>query len=129
MVNRKVSQASSRSAPASPRKADKEPTKRPAPAATTTTRTSTAAAKATSVTTAPAKAAAARPGAETPSRLAGVQRTFRETVAELRKVQWPDRVTTRNLTLVVIGMSTVLAALLGTFDAILTRLIDWLITL
>ena len=94
MVNRKVSQSSSRSAPASPRK---EPTKRPA--------------------------------TEKPSRLAGLQRTFRETVAELRKVQWPDRVTTRNLTLVVIGMSAALAAILGVFDAVLTRLIEWLVQL
>jgi preprotein translocase subunit SecE len=120
MVNRKVSQASSRSAPASPRKADQESTKRPAksvaqrpgPAAT------------------PAKATTAqRPATATPSRFAGIQRTFRETVAELRKVQWPDRVTTRNLTLVVIGMSAVLAAILGLLDAGLTRLIEWLVQL
>jgi len=124
MVNRKVSQSSSRSAPASPttpRKAEpKEPTKRPTPAATPATKTTTAPAK-------PAPKAAPRPAAEMPSRLDGAQRMFRETVAELRKVQWPDRVTTRNLTLVVIGMSAALAAILGVFDAILTRLIEWLV--
>jgi len=64
-----------------------------------------------------------------PSRIASLQRGFRETMAELRKVQWPDRMTTRNLTLVVIGMSATLAALLGIFDAILTRLFEWLIRL
>ena len=111
MVNRKVSQASPRSAPAQPRKVEKETAKRGA-------------------TAAPApKPAAQRPASETPSRFEGIQRTFRETVAELRKVQWPDRVTTRNLTLVVIGMSTVLAAILGILDAGLTRLIEWLVQL
>jgi preprotein translocase SecE subunit len=60
-------------------------------------------------------------------RFAGLQKGFRETVAELRKVQWPDRMTTRNLTLVVIGMSVALSALLGLFDALLTRLFEWLI--
>ena len=71
----------------------------------------------------------ARPAAEAPSRFAGVQRGFRETVAELRKVQWPDRLTTRNLTLVVIGMSTALALVLGGVDLALTRLVEWLISL
>lgn len=125
MVNRKVSQASSRSAPASPRKPEpKEPTKRPA--ATPATKTATTAATKTAT---PAKATATRPAAETPSRLEGVQRAFRETVAELRKVQWPDRVTTRNLTLVVVGMSAALAVVLGALDAVLTRLIEWLVQL
>jgi len=58
-----------------------------------------------------------------------VQRSFRETVAELKKVQWPDRMTTRNLTLVVIGMSTVLAVILGLLDAALTRAVEWLVRL
>jgi preprotein translocase subunit SecE len=121
MVNRKVSQASSRSTPASPRKADQEPTKRPAQsAAKPTTQRPPPATKA---------AIAQRAATETHSRFAAVQRTFRETVAELRKVQWPDRVTTRNLTLVVIGMSTVLAVILGLLDAGLTRLIEWLVQL
>jgi len=126
MVNRKVSQASSRSAPASPRKPEpKEPTKRPV--ATPATKTVTTAATKTAT---PAKATTAtRPAAETPSRLEGVQRAFRETVAELRKVQWPDRVTTRNLTLVVVGMSAALAVVLGALDAVLTRLIEWLVQL
>ena len=71
----------------------------------------------------------ARPTAVAPSRFAGLQRGFRETVAELRKVQWPDRLTTRNLTLVVIGMSAALALVLGGVDLGLTRLIEWLISL
>ena len=111
MVNKKLSQASSGPAPVPPRKVEKEPNRRSAP-----------------TTTATVAKPAPRPAAnETPSRIAGAQRIFRETVTELQKVQWPDRMTTRNLTLVVIGMSIVLAAILGTLDAILTRLIEWLI--
>jgi len=63
------------------------------------------------------------------SRFEGVQRGVRETIAELKKVQWPDRLTTRNLTLVVIGMSTALAVILGLLDAGLTRAIEWLVRL
>ena len=79
--------------------------------------------------TPPARATTARPRAQTglAGRFAGLQKGFRETVAELRKVQWPDRMTTRNLTLVVIGMSVALSALLGLFDALLVRLFERLI--
>ena len=77
----------------------------------------------------PARATTPRPREQSglAGRFAGLQKGFRETVAELRKVQWPDRMTTRNLTLVVIGMSVTLSALLGLFDALLTRLFEWLI--
>ena len=112
MVNKKLGQASSGPAPVPPRKVEKEPNRRGAPTTT-----------ATVAKPAPRSAAAN----ETPSRIAGAQRIFRETVTELQKVQWPDRMTTRNLTLVVIAMSIALAAILGTLDAILTRLIEWLI--
>ena len=79
--------------------------------------------------TPPARATPARPREQTglAGRFAGLQKGFRETVAELRKVQWPDRMTTRNLTLVVIGMSVALSALLGLFDALLVRLFERLI--
>ena len=63
------------------------------------------------------------------SRFEGVQRGVRDTIAELKKVQWPDRLTTRNLTLVVIGMSATLAVILGLLDAGLTRVIEWLVRL
>ena len=36
-----------------------------------------------------------------------------DTVAELKKVTWPDKETTKNLTIVVIAISAVLGALLG----------------
>lgn len=45
-----------------------------------------------------------------------------ETASELRKVSWPDSQTTRNLTLVVIGVSAAIGFLLGLTDSILTAL-------
>lgn len=112
MVNKKLTEASSRPATPSARKAAPPAGRRasqPTPAA--------------QPKAAPQRAATV----EQPSRLDGVRRLVRETVAELRKVQWPDRITTRNLTLVVIAMSAALALLLGALDAVLTRLIEWLI--
>ena len=109
MVNKKVTSATSRPPAMSQRK--------------------TAEKVAEAIKPKPAPAAAPRVTTEVASRFANVQRVFRETVAELRKVQWPDRTTTRNLTLVVIGMSVTLAALLGGVDALLTRLIQWLVGL
>jgi len=45
-----------------------------------------------------------------------------ETIGELRKVAWPDSQTTRNLTLVVIGISAAIGFLLGLTDSLLTAL-------
>lgn len=56
------------------------------------------------------------------ARFAGLQRSARETVSEIKKVTWPDRETTRNLTLVVIAISVALGLLLGGIDAIFVRL-------
>lgn len=47
---------------------------------------------------------------------------FTETISELRKVAWPDTQTTRNLTFVVIGISTAIGLLLGLTDSLLTAL-------
>lgn len=52
---------------------------------------------------------------------------IRNIIAELRKVTWPTRDETRNLTIVVIGISVVLGSVLATLDAIfafLYRLIN-----
>jgi preprotein translocase subunit SecE len=51
-----------------------------------------------------------------------------ESYVELRKVTWPTRQQTWQLTLVVIAMSAFVAILLGLFDLGLTRLIGYLIT-
>jgi preprotein translocase subunit SecE len=46
----------------------------------------------------------------------------RETAAEMKKINWPDRETTRNLTIFVIGLSLVLGLVLGGVDAIFVKL-------
>lgn len=45
-------------------------------------------------------------------------------MAEIKKVIWPDRETTRNLTLVVIAVSIVLGVLLGGIDYVLFQLFE-----
>ena len=56
------------------------------------------------------------------SRIDQIKKQWFDTVAELRKVTWPDRETTKNLTLVVIAISAALGALLGGLDWILQQL-------
>ena len=53
-----------------------------------------------------------------PSFIARQRENIRNVMAELRKVTWPTREETRNLTIVVIGLSVVLGTLLATLDAI-----------
>jgi preprotein translocase subunit SecE len=56
------------------------------------------------------------------SRFDQIKKQWFDTVAELRKVTWPDKEATKNLTLVVIGISAALGALLGGLDWILRQL-------
>ncbi len=58
------------------------------------------------------------------NRFEGIQKFIRETMSEIRKVIWPDRETTRNLTLVVIAVSIVLGILLGGIDYVLFQLFE-----
>jgi preprotein translocase subunit SecE len=58
------------------------------------------------------------------NRFEGLQRFIRDTMAEIRKVIWPDRETTRNLTLLVIALSLVLGLLLGGIDFILFEIFE-----
>jgi preprotein translocase subunit SecE len=51
-----------------------------------------------------------------------IKKQWFDTVSELKKVTWPDTETTKNLTLVVIGISIFLGALLGGIDWIMQRL-------
>ncbi len=121
MVNKKVTPTRPQSTAVPQRKAATPAPKR--------TATATSGGNATVKTPTQGRAVSAPPRSGTASRLDGIQRTFRETVAELKKVQWPDRMTTRNLTLVVIGMSTALAVILGLLDAALTWAVEWLVRL
>lgn len=56
--------------------------------------------------------------------LARLRRWYNDTRAELRRVTWPDRETTRNLTIIVIAMATVLGLLLGGIDYLLLQLFE-----
>ena len=54
----------------------------------------------------------------------GIRRLAREIWSESKKVNWPDRETTRNLTVVVIGISIVLGAALGGIDWVLFQVFE-----
>jgi preprotein translocase subunit SecE len=57
-------------------------------------------------------------------RLGGVRRIFYDTRAEVKKITWPDRETTRNLTIVVILVSVALGIVLGGIDYILFQIFE-----
>lgn len=52
-----------------------------------------------------------------------IQRYFRETIGELRKVNWPTRQEATNLTIIVLIVTFSMSAVLGLLDFIYTRLI------
>jgi preprotein translocase subunit SecE len=52
-----------------------------------------------------------------------VQRYFRETVGELRKVSWPTRQEAINLTIVVLIVVVIMSSILGFLDFVFSRLI------
>lgn len=54
-----------------------------------------------------------------------IQRLYRETVGELRKVSWPTRREATNLTIIVLVVVFVMVLILGTLDALFT----WLLSL
>jgi preprotein translocase subunit SecE len=56
-----------------------------------------------------------------------IQRFFRETIGELRRVSWPTWPEARNLTLVVIVVLVAMALFLHTVDVSATALIKLLI--
>ena len=56
-----------------------------------------------------------------------ITRYFRETWAELKKVRWPTRQEAQNLTLVVLAVTVVMAAILGLLDAFYSWLFSGLI--
>lgn len=57
----------------------------------------------------------------------GIQRWFRETRGELRKVAWPTREEALRLTYVVIAISLVMGAVLGATDLLLNSLYGLLV--
>ena len=71
-----------------------------------------------------AKATAAPKESVLKTRYNNFKRMAQNTWAEIKKVTWPDAETTRNLTLLVIVMSTVLGLLLGGIDFLLLKLFE-----
>ena len=57
------------------------------------------------------------------ARTSRVRGLYQDTLSEVKKVNWPDQETTRNLTIVVIGISVAMGALLGTIDFVLVKLL------
>ena len=56
-------------------------------------------------------------------RAESARKLYRETLAEMKKINWPDQQTTKSLTILVIGISVVLGILLGGIDFLLLRLL------
>jgi len=50
-----------------------------------------------------------------------IQRWYRETISELRRVSWPTRTEARNLTIIVIIVMIIMAILLGGLDWVFFR--------
>ncbi len=53
---------------------------------------------------------------------------FRETVGELRKVNWPTRKEAWNLTLVVLAVLFSMSAALGLVDFLFSRFFAWILS-
>jgi preprotein translocase SecE subunit len=70
------------------------------------------------------KAAATPKESALKSRYNNLKKMAQNTWAEIKKVTWPDAETTRNLTMLVVAMSTVLGLLLGGIDFILLKLFE-----
>jgi preprotein translocase SecE subunit len=58
------------------------------------------------------------------ARTQSVQRLFRDSMSEIRKVNWPDQETARNLTFLVVGISVVLGLALGGIDFVLQKVFE-----
>ena len=56
-----------------------------------------------------------------------IVRYFKEVRAEVRKVVWPSRKTTVNLTLIVLGVTASMSAALGFIDWAFAKLFTWII--
>ena len=57
-------------------------------------------------------------------RTESARKLYRETLSEMKKINWPDQQTTKSLTILVIGISVVLGILLGGIDFLLLKLLQ-----
>ena len=60
-------------------------------------------------------------------RLNSIRMFFRETIGELRKVNWPTRKEAWNLTLVVLAVLFSMSAALGFVDFLFSRFFAWIL--
>jgi preprotein translocase subunit SecE len=58
-----------------------------------------------------------------------LSRFAKDSKSEMDKVEWPSRKETRNMTIVVLGLTAVMAAVLGALDLGLTQLYAFVRTL
>ena len=56
-----------------------------------------------------------------------VREFVQEVMVEFRKVTWPTRQETVNLTMVVVVVTVVLAFFLGAVDIVLARVVEWIL--
>jgi preprotein translocase subunit SecE len=59
----------------------------------------------------------------------GIVRYFRETIAELRKVNWPTRREATQLTVIVLVVIGLTSVLLGSTDLLFSRLFAFILSL
>jgi preprotein translocase subunit SecE len=59
----------------------------------------------------------------------GIVRYFRETIAELRKVNWPTRQEATQLTMIVLVVVFLMSMLLGLLDLLFSRLFGLIVGL
>jgi len=58
-----------------------------------------------------------------------IQRYYRETIGELRKVTWPTRHEAINMTILVVIVLVVMTIFLGSVDAIAAAVVTWIVGL
>jgi preprotein translocase subunit SecE len=58
-----------------------------------------------------------------------IQRYYRETIGELRKVNWPTRHEAVNMTILVVIVLVIMTIFLGSVDAIAAAFVSWIIGL
>jgi preprotein translocase SecE subunit len=59
--------------------------------------------------------------------LGGIRKPIRETLGELRRVHWPTRLDVRNLSVIILVVTAIMAALLGLADFLVDRLFTGLL--
>lgn len=57
-----------------------------------------------------------------------IQRYFRETIGELRKVNWPTRQEATNLTIIVLIVTFSMSVVLGLLDFLYTRFMAFILS-